>query len=284
MKQILICFFSLIWSQYAVDTAKVKELKDMGFTNEQIIKLLTAPGRDTKARVLIPIPEEFKRKMELMKAKNKGLVVIAFTKESPLRGPGYLDFGIQNNGLFGGANPEMNAFDRFRRGYDLQRGQGEARAGSNSKSKKAQAMWVKLGRANILSYLLDGRRGPTIHEHIDHHHWLFNDYTISNATDLITSRYFGEFEVPAGELEMKVYRRLHTQDDGDWGLIKEVRHKKFHGVKVSPGMITVLSYFWKENSKFGLDHVPSQYHLKFVDEISKKYGGFFKEIRTQHNE
>jgi hypothetical protein len=289
MRSLLYCFFLTLNLSHAIDTNKVKELKELGFTNEQIVNLLTKSEKSTgnmdKNRDVFEIPGDFKRKMERLKSKKKGLVVVAFTKEWPVRGPGYLEFSINNGTAFSPQDDDSSAVDRFRKGHQSRMGINLPNSTNPARSKKTKKQnWVKIGRADILSYLLDGRRGPTVHEHVERNSWLFNDYTVSQASDLITSRYFAEFEVPAGDLEMKVHRKFHIKDAGIWGTQKENRHKKFHQVAVQPGKITVLSYFWKDNARYGLDHVPSQYHLKFVDDISKRYGEYFREVRTQHNE
>ncbi|MCJ8347234.1 hypothetical protein MJH12_16960 [bacterium] len=246
--RIFFTFLLLISCTFSINLTKIKELKELGFTNQQITEMMKAEDQSSSSNSSnekqIEVSKDIQRKLNKLKRQGKGLLVIAFTKEWMHKGPGFLDFALKSG-------------DR----------------------------WSHIGKADILAYSVDGRKSRTVSQVVQNPNWLIGgNQLVSESTDLVTSRYYGEFELKSGETEVKSYRTFHTANAGIWGAAKQKRHKKFHNVKIIPGKITLLSYFWKENAKFGLDHTPSQFHLKFENKIANGFGEYLGEVRVQHNE
>ncbi len=102
MKKIVsILAFMLVLSGrvLAVDLAEIQKLKEMGFSNEQIVEMTKGQNNAAVASNSGITPEN-QTKLNTAKNNHKGLLVICASKEYPDRGPGYLDVFL-NNGKMG---------------------------------------------------------------------------------------------------------------------------------------------------------------------------------------
>jgi len=225
---------------------EIEKLKTLGFSNEQIVEMQKS---DQEKQIASSNKNEEEllssktiNKMKELEGLKKGLLVICFSKEWHEKGPGYLDVWSKTT--------------------------GEAS--------------IKLGKADIQEYTLEGQKGPTVFTHIDYNNDYLSDKSVGVTKDVITSRYYGEFEISSGTYEVEVKRNFITYADA-FGNSRETRHKKFHSVKIVPGKATVLSYFWTANVEFGMDHVMSKNHIIMVNYVSKKFGELLAEVKVQHN-
>jgi hypothetical protein len=236
-------------SLFSYSIEEIEKMKKLGFSNEQILEMqkterAKASPVSNNGELEAVVSLQTREKMDALKKNNKGLLVICFSKEFPEKGPGYLNIA------------------------------------AGKKGEKAS----NIGKSNIMEYSLEGQKGPTVFEHIEFNNAYLNDFTVAASADIITSRYYSEFELPIGTYDCSVSRNFITGRDVVFGSpVKEDRHKKFHELEIKPGMATVLSYFWTDNSEFGLDHVMSKNHQTMVKYISGKFGEFLSEIKVQHN-
>ena len=76
---------------YAVDIAEIQKLKEMGFTNEQIVEMTKSKGESNAVAESSKASKVNLERVNSAKANHKGLLVICASKEYPDRGPGYLD-------------------------------------------------------------------------------------------------------------------------------------------------------------------------------------------------
>lgn len=242
---ILLTFtFSSFLFGYSLE--EIEKLKTLGFSNEQIVEM-QKNGQEKQPGASNKNEEELLssktiNKMKELEGIKKGLLVICFSKEWPEKGPGYLDVWSQKT--------------------------GEAS--------------IKLGKADIKEYTLEGQKGPTVFTHIDYNADYLSDMSVGVTKDVITSRYYGEFEISSGTYEVEVKRNFITYADA-FGNTRVTRHKKFHSVTIVPGKATILSYFWTANAEFGMDHVMSKNHIIMVKYVSTKFGELLSEVKVQHN-
>ncbi len=265
----LALFAGIVSLGNAVDLEKVRQLQELGFSNEQIVEMLktgtpeTAGGSATQAPASQMSPEVLQhfKKMEI---RGRGLVVVVATKEHFAQGPGFLDF-----------------------------------YGPDSEGKT-----TNLGQIPVLDYSTDASKGVNYIEQSSvkyqnknqGHGWLGKHFTTAYTTttgygrhkDGIISQYYGEFELPAGTHELMLKRNGFYMDEDLKSLkgikMKIERHKKFHDVTVKPGMVTVLSYMWNDNEHFGEDIVMSGEHRNSVNQIASQFGERLSEIKVQHND
>ncbi|MBF0502118.1 MAG: hypothetical protein HQM09_18405 [Candidatus Riflebacteria bacterium] len=254
---------------------EIRQLQQMGFSNQQIMELqknhtgtsVAAVGCDlgsTASAASAASP------MQQFRERGTGLLVICFSKEWVQRGPGFL------------------YFDR----------------------KAADGKWIPMGQARVLDYTGTGEFGPPLIEHIskvvkrekheekehkkdghatkdekkDGHapiveREIIREETIIHPRELITSRYYVEFELSPGQYELQAERLFFTGDNEESGLIKVRRHRNIKGVPITAGNVTILSYQWNENEKFGLDHPVSQRHKNWVDSIAAKFGALIADVK-----
>ena len=252
MKRLLLqvcglCCLVLLLSGFTLD--EIRELKRMGFSNEQIVEMQKAgtgmPTAVASAPIAASVPavDDRSEYLQKLKEQGKGLLVVCATKEWPFRGPGYLNVDIKfPNGKWGG-----------------------------------------IGRAGLMEYFMNGQVTPPVFEKLETDDSCDGNIVVTHMAPIIISRYYGELEMGAATYEVKLTRNFKITEK-DSGVGKTKRHKKFHGVQITPGMVTVLSYFWNENQKFGLDHVMTNDHRLFVERMANRFGPALTEIKTQHNE
>ncbi|MBR4328827.1 MAG: hypothetical protein IKO19_13585 [Candidatus Riflebacteria bacterium] len=79
-------------SAHAVDLNEIQKLKEMGFTNEQIVEMTKSQnGNNAAGSQANAVSEDKIVRINSAKANHKGILVICASKEYPDRGPGYLD-------------------------------------------------------------------------------------------------------------------------------------------------------------------------------------------------
>ena len=217
----------------AVDLAEIQKLKDMGFTNEQIVEM--TKNSNNSNNVQTGVSKAKTDHINAAKQNKKGLVVLCVSKEYPDRGPGYID-------IF--------------------------------KDKE------KIGSIELSEYVSNGPGTTTKTDYIEYNKKnKYNSGTSTSTTaNNICSRYFGEFELPAGTYEIKLERSLYMGDPTSSLRFKNKMHKKFHNVTVEEGKVTMLSYYWEENEKFGKDIVMSANHKEIAKEISDSWGEYIFKI------
>lgn len=254
---------------------EIRQLQELGFTHEQIVELQarqagTDPAQAGGDQGTGTLSESGLAKMRRLREQGKGLLIVCFTKEWIQRGPGFL------------------YFDR----------------------KGPDGKWIPVGQAMALDYAKNGGYGPPKIEHTtrvvkkhghdgkgdrkDGHHakdgkkdgheaqvekTIIHEETIVHPRELVTSRYFAEFEMPEGQYELKAERLFFTGEDEDTGLIKIRRRRVMHGVQVGSGRATIISYCWNENATFGLDHPVPALHRAWVDSIAASLGPLLTEVR-----
>ena len=77
---------------YAIDLNEIQKLKEMGFTNEQIVEMTKNQNSNNAAVSQANVVSQDKIvRLDSAKANHKGILVICASKEYPDRGPGYLD-------------------------------------------------------------------------------------------------------------------------------------------------------------------------------------------------
>ncbi len=85
----------------AIDMAEIQKLKEMGFTNEQIVEMTKSQSNaNSEVSEKNAIPSANIERINSVKANHKGLLVICVSKEYPDRGPGFLDV-FKNNEKIG---------------------------------------------------------------------------------------------------------------------------------------------------------------------------------------
>jgi hypothetical protein len=149
-------------------------------------------------------------------------------------------------------------------------------------SKQADGAWTMLGKVKVMEYELTGKSTAPTTEFVRFNSPFLNDIAVTHQDDIVRSLYYGEFPVASGTYEFKVERNFVTYFNG-LGNEKTVRHKLFHNVGISPGKAVVLSYFWRDNASFGLDHVMSSEHKSFAGYIGKGLGKHLTGLKIQHN-
>lgn len=248
MIRVLLVFFCMVpvfgWS-YSIE--EIRELKNMGFTTEQIVELQTSgapvPGGSSAGIATSAVAPDIVERLAGLKANGQGLLVVCATKEWPARGPGHLAVRI----------------------------------------KYPTGKWGGLGRASLLEYSMDGRVTAPVFVKADSDEDCDTDVIVTHQMPIIISRYLGEFAIGAGQYEFELERAFKMNENENARGSKTRRHKKFYGVPIKPGMVTILSYAWNENKTFGLDHVLPEQHREFIDNAARKYGEYLVEIKVQHN-
>ena len=219
----------------AVDLNEIQKLKEMGFTNEQIVEMTKNSNNAAKEVKSSGISQERIQHINSAKQNHKGLLVIWASKEYPDRGPGYIDI-FKNN--------------------------------------------EKIGSVELAEYISSG---PAQQSKTDYIEYSKKNKTTSGTSSTtiannICSRYRGVFELPAGNYEIKLERSLYMGDPTSTLRFKSKMHKKFHNVTVEEGKVTMLSYYWEENEKFGKDIVMSANHKEIAKEISDSWGEYIFKI------
>lgn len=200
-------------------------------------------SNSTGSEKKIEVASDTIQTMNKLKGEGKGLLVICASKEWQEKGPGFLDVWVGEKG-----------------------------------QKKEN-----IGKANIKEYSMEGQKGQTTFAHIEFNSPYMTDYTVANTSDIITSRYYAEFELKEGTYEVAL-QRLFVINKSSLGTDRADRHKLFHDLKIIPGKATVVSYFWQANAEFGLDAVMSRNHTKMIDYVTQKLGPQIAEVKVQHNE
>ena len=93
-KSILASFIALgiaAGTAYAVDLAEIQKLKDMGFTNEQIVEMTKNSNNSSSNTVQEGVSKEKLEHINAVKQNKKGILVLCVSKEFPDRGPGFID-------------------------------------------------------------------------------------------------------------------------------------------------------------------------------------------------
>ncbi len=287
--RVLVVVFCCLWaaavSGYTLD--EIRELKRLGFSNEQIVEMQRsntpmptgsaatdpAPANAGSGQASPPPAVEkpapltaYQARLQGLEERGVGLLVVCFSKEWIQAGPGFLYFD--------------------RRGPD-----------SN---------WIPIAQAPCIGTWQIGEWGPPKIEkvrrvikhdgHGDKHrdgkghddkdrkhgdggHERVIEKTIVHQRPLIGSRYYAEFELPAGQYDVQSERKFMTDDDENSGMFKSKRHRTFWGVPVVAGKATILSYCWGPNDKFGKDHAESHRHLEWIDKVSAKFSPLVERVR-----
>ena len=77
---------------YAIDLNEIQKLKEMGFTNEQIVEMTKSQnGNNAAVSQTNAVSQDKVVRINSAKANHKGILIICASKEYPDRGPGYLD-------------------------------------------------------------------------------------------------------------------------------------------------------------------------------------------------
>lgn len=242
---VLFCLAPALGWSYSLE--EIRELRNMGFTNEQIVELQKSgapvPGGSPAGSATSAVAPDIVEKLAALKAGNQGLLLVCATKEWPARGPGHLAVRM----------------------------------------KYPTGTWGGLGRASLLEYSMDGRVTSPVFVKADSDDDCDADVIVTHQMPIIISRYLGEFAIGAGQYEFELERAFKMNENESSRGSKTRRHKKFYGVPIRPGMVTILSYAWNENKTFGLDHVIPEQHREFVEKTAQKYGEYLAEIKVQHN-
>lgn len=85
---------------HAVDLAEIQKLKEMGFTNEQIVEMTKGANNSNSNVGQTGVGKDKIERINSAKQTNSGIVVFCVSKEYPDRGPGYLDI-FKNNEKIG---------------------------------------------------------------------------------------------------------------------------------------------------------------------------------------
>ena len=84
---------------HAVDLNEIQKLKEMGFTNEQIVEMTKAQnGNNAAVSQENAVSEDKIVRINSAKANHKGILVICASKEYPDRGPASLYPGVDGVG------------------------------------------------------------------------------------------------------------------------------------------------------------------------------------------
>jgi len=248
------CLLVIVLGLSGFTLEEIRELKNMGFTNEQIVELQRAGGTMPTAMASMTVPV-----VPTPPALSVGGERATYLTDLQKRHKGLLIVCATKVWPFRGP------------GY------------LNVDIKFPNGKWGGIGRANLLEYLMNGQVTPPIFEKLETDDSCDGEIVVTRQLPIIVSRYYGELEVDAGTYEMKLTRNFRMTEK-ESGIGKTKRHKKFHGVQIKPGMVTILSYSWDENNKFGLDHVMPIEHRSFVDTVTGRFGAAVVEVKVQHNE
>ena len=94
-KKLMYSLFAMLiaaGAAHAVDLNEIQKLKEMGFTNEQIVEMTKSQNSNNAAvSQTNAVSQDKLVRINSAKANHKGILVICATKEYPDRGPGYLD-------------------------------------------------------------------------------------------------------------------------------------------------------------------------------------------------
>jgi hypothetical protein len=244
---LLVVMVASLWCcGFTVD--EIKELRHLGFSHEQIIELSRAKSSVQVVTASGSASETaqlstIQAKLTDLASQNHGLVVVCASKEWAARGPGYISLRV----------------------------------------KYPTGTWGGLGRVNLIEYVMDGKVTPPVYEEKESCDPGNSSVIVTRQFPIITSRYSGEFVLGAGVYEFELERAFKMSENETSSGGKMKRHKKFFQVEVKPGMATILSYFWEENQRFGLDYVMSHSHLAFVERVAAGYGSLLHTVKVQHN-
>ena len=236
-KKILSIIIALLLSTsalYAVDLNEIQKLKEMGFTNEQIVEM-TKGSNNSNENNQTGISKIKIDHINAAKQNKKGIVVLCVSKEYPDRGPGYIDI-FKNN--------------------------------------------EKIGSIELSEYVSNGPGTTSKTDYIEYNKKnKYNSGTSTTTTaNNICSRYYGEFEMPVGNYEIKLERSLYMGDPTSSLRFKNKKHKKFHNVTVEEGKVTVLSYYWEANEEFGKDIVMSGNHKQIANDVANSWGEYLLKV------
>lgn len=246
MKHLLVILFACMSGVlFGYSVEEIQELKRLGFSNEQIVEMAKAgkapPGQPSAEPASPPPPPP--------------------------------------------ASPEVAArMAKFRQGNAgllvlcMAKEWGNRGPGYLHVDRSENGKWVPVGRLNVQKYFYDGRRLPPVYEPCKdggkgHHRKIKIP-----ARDLIVSRYYGEFDLPAGKYEIKVERSFNTGDKENISFMGQKRWRIFRAVDLRPGKASILTYQWRENANFGLDECVSDEHLRFVDQVAGQLNGFLNGV------
>lgn len=250
---------------------EIRELQQLGFTNEQIVALQAGqaglpgdgvPGDSQSAGIDLA-------RIKALQDRGEGLLVVCFTKEWVQRGPGFL------------------YLDR----------------------KAPGGGWVPVGKVPLLDCTSTGQFGPPRIEHIqevvkpcgrgdrerdrprkgdqkpDGHGSgpgrveRVIEKTIVHPRLMMASRYHAEFALPAGEYEIRFERKFFTGDNEESGPFKSRRARTLWSVPIVAGRVTLASYCWGPNETFGKDHGESYSHLAWLEELSRRLGPLLTTVK-----
>ena len=217
----------------AVDLAEIQKLKDMGFTNEQIVEMTKNSNNTNTAQP--GVSQQRIDHINSAKQNKKGILVLCVSKEFPDRGPGYIEV-YKNNEKIGSI--ELSEYV------------------SNGPSQQSKSDYYEFNKKNKMT----------------------SGTTTTTVANTICSRYFGEFELPAGTYEIKLERKLYMGDPTSEIRFKSKKHKKFHKVAVEEGKVTLLSYYWEDNENFGKDIVVSGNHKAVLNDVANAWGEYLLKV------
>lgn len=240
-KSLMVAFFIVCLIPHALLALSVEEIEKLQKLgfSNEQIVEMSKNSPTTKDESKVEVDAETIKTMNKLKEEGKGLLVVCASKEWADKGPGYLDVWVGAKG-----------------------------------AKKE-----KIGKADIKEYSKDGQKGATTFSHIEFNSPYLADYTVANTSDIVTSRYYSEFELKEGTYEVAL-QRLFIVSKTALGTEKEDRHKFFHNLKIVSGKATIVSYFWQANAEFGLDAVMSGNHNKMIEYVSSKFGTHLAEVNV----
>lgn len=263
----------------AQDIEKIKELQALGFTNEQIIEMMNKNQQPATSIKEPATDQKLVDRMEALKKENKGLVVIVATKEDEMRGPGYINISVKNKNI----NTQLEPIPIME--YALEGQKGNARTVVTSSGYEDTYTY---GSGNIKGNIeytgsnrtkFDGKANWDTTSNTD----FFNiTRGITVVPDIVTSRYISEYPLSEGIFEITLSRNFVTKK-AKLATYKNTRHKIFHDVEVEAGKVTILSYYWKENTNFGKDMVMSRNHKILESNLAEQFGPYLKYVKIQHN-
>ncbi len=280
-KAIALVWFFLSGVCLAFTLDEIKELKEMGFSNEQILKLQDERNSDDEAspdevvppaateKPVTPKPQtpastRVAERLSKLKEMGCGLVIICASKDWVARGPGYLNVRMKDNtGKWGGCGP-ARLVECFQNGqYTIPVTETVRKVEKSPKPAPKDKHKDGKGKPEVIVEKVT---------------------TVTRQMPMITSRYYAEFVIGAGTPEFELEKWLTRNETDRVSPGTEKRHRKFYKVPVEPGKVTVLSYFWKQNIHFGLDEVMPSSHTNFVQRNADRFKGYISRIIVQYHD
>ncbi|NLI79234.1 MAG: hypothetical protein GX442_22665 [Candidatus Riflebacteria bacterium] len=105
---------------------------------------------------------------------------------------------------------------------------------------------------------------------------------VATGPGVVTSRYYGEFPLPAGNQEIQVMGKFPVPGAAKKSIVT-FRTQRFPRVEVQPGKAVLLEVFWQDDQKFGKTPGLSATHHQVVDAVAAAFGGRLSAVR-QHDE